>query len=169
MSVTNKNLLCIALSTFSLSFLGCGGDGLPKRVPVTGTVTHNGKAVEAATVSFHGEGAPRVASGVTDSSGKFTLTTYTANDGAIPGNHTVTVVKLDKGAVQGADAAQDGNANADPEAGGAAYAKAMALAAKDAKQGAKDMLPPIYADPTRSPLKQTVSESGANNFTIELK
>ena len=136
MRIAVKNLSSLLLVIGSLTVMGCGGDGLPKRVPVSGTVTHQGKPVIGATVSFHGQGAPRVASGVTDDSGKFTLTTYNPNDGAIPGSHTVTVVKLDKSSAQGADAASDGNANADPEAAGAAYGRSMAAAAKDPKQGA---------------------------------
>ena len=85
-----------AIALLGVPLFGCGGESLPKRVPVSGSVTYKGKAVEGATVGFLCEGAPRMASGITDKDGKFTLTTYEPNDGAIPGKHTVTVTKMDK-------------------------------------------------------------------------
>lgn len=79
---------------------GCGGPDPYATVPVTGVVTCNGKPVANGVVNFtplpdqegRGEGnRGRVALGKTDSEGKFTLTTYQNNDGAIKGRHTVTV------------------------------------------------------------------------------
>jgi hypothetical protein len=163
----NRMSFCGIAALLGITVFGCGGESLPKRVPVSGSVTYKGKAVEGATVGFLGEGAPRIASGVTDKDGKFTLTTYEPNDGAIPGKHTVTVTKTE----QGSDLMEttDRNANADPEAAGDAYAKSMARAAKDPKQGAKDLLPAVYSSPNTSPLRETVNETGPNEISIQLK
>ncbi len=141
--------------------LGCGDSSLPVRVPVEGTVLYKQKAVEGATVVFHGEGAPRVSSGVTDKDGKFKLTMYYPNDGAVVGNHKITVVKLDTSKVV------QGEMNAaDP---GEAYTRAMTMATKDPKMGAKDELPAVYGKSETTPLKETVTEKGPNIFTLQLK
>jgi hypothetical protein len=72
---------------------GCGGSLTP--VPVSGTVTLDGKPVEGATVTFHAvgndkEGKP--ATGETDKTGTFRLRTGTA-DGARPGEYKVVILK----------------------------------------------------------------------------
>lgn len=71
---------------------GCG-PGRPKTVPVTGTVTLDGQAVEGASVTFAPEAGGRPALGTTDKDGKFTLKTFEERDGALPGKHKVTVIK----------------------------------------------------------------------------
>ncbi len=86
---------------------------------------------------------------------------YKPNDGAMPGEHKITVAKLDTSkVVQGEMSA------ADP---GEAYSKAMMQAASQPKGGAKDELPQIYGDFNTTPLKETVSEKGPNIFTLQLK
>lgn len=85
-------LLCLVLA-------GCGGSNEYETTPVSGVVTCHGKPVANATVNFTplpAEGrAPgqrgRVALGLTDKDGRFKLTTYNDDDGAIVGKHTVTV------------------------------------------------------------------------------
>ena len=141
--------------------LGCGDGGLPKRVPVEGSVLYKQKPVEGATVVFHGEGAARVASGITDKEGKFQLTMYNPNDGAIVGNHKITVIKMDTSKVI------QGEMNAEDP--GEAYTRAMTMAAKDPKMGAKDELPSIYGKTETTPLQEAVTEKGPNVFTLQLK
>lgn len=83
----------------SLVLAGCGGSNEYETTPVSGVVTCHGKPVANATVNFTplpAEGrAPgqrgRVALGLTDKDGRFKLTTYNDDDGAIVGKHTVTV------------------------------------------------------------------------------
>lgn len=154
--------LQIGLLVLGLAFcVGCGDSSLPKRVPVEGTVLYKQKPVEGATVAFHGEGAPRVASGITDKDGKFKLSMYDPNDGAIIGNHKITVTKLDTSNVI------KGDMNAgDP---GDAYTRAMTMAAKDPKMGAKDELPAAYSKSETTTLQETVTEKGPNVFTLQLK
>ncbi len=141
--------------------VGCGGEALPKRVPVEGTVLYKQKPVAGATVSFQSKDAPRSAAGITDDQGKFKLTMFEPNDGAVPGEHKITVIKLDtSNVVKGEMSASDP---------GEAYSKAMSQAASAPKGGAKDELPTIYGDMNTTPLKETVSESGPNVFTLQLK
>lgn len=96
------------LAVLSLPWAGCGGDAEQyKTVPVSGVVTCKGVPVANATVNFtplaeagRVEGRPgRLALGKTDKDGRFTLTTYENDDGAIVGKHTVTVgLNFDEGA-----------------------------------------------------------------------
>jgi hypothetical protein len=72
-----------------LASIGCGSNA--KLVPVSGTVTYKGKPVANADVTFAPEDGGRVATGHTDASGKFSLTTLALNDGASVGNHRVSV------------------------------------------------------------------------------
>jgi hypothetical protein len=79
--------------------LGCVDSERYSTVPVSGVVTCEGKPVANATVNFTplaDQGRPegkrgRVALGMTDKEGRFKLTTYENDDGAIVGKHKVTV------------------------------------------------------------------------------
>lgn len=75
-----------------ITAVGCGGSGNPETVPVSGLVTFNGQPVSDAAVTFYPEGG-RPASGRTDAEGIYQLTTFTPNDGAIPGSHRVAILK----------------------------------------------------------------------------
>lgn len=88
-------------SFLAISLLGCGGSGNPV-APVQGVVTLDGKPVTDMVVTFTpvkrktasvgDENEPgKSATGNTDSEGKFTLSTYERNDGALVGEHMVSV------------------------------------------------------------------------------
>ncbi len=88
-------------SFLAISLLGCGGVDNPV-APVNGVVTLNGKPVADMVVTFTpipGKTATvgednqpgKSATGNTDAEGKFTLSTYDRNDGALVGEHKVTV------------------------------------------------------------------------------
>ena len=70
-----------------LALPGCG-DGRPKTIQVTGTVTYRGKPVQGAHVTFTPQGN-RSASGETDAEGRFTLLSFAPGDGAVAGEHVV--------------------------------------------------------------------------------
>ncbi len=78
---------------------GCGDSGEYEVVRVGGIVTCQGKPVANATVNFSPKASPdrpaqnpgKLALGITDAQGRFQLTTYENNDGAIIGTHTVTL------------------------------------------------------------------------------
>jgi hypothetical protein len=71
-----------------LIIAGCG----PKAVPVEGVVKFDGAPVEGATVTFVTSDGKQSASGQTDASGHFSLSTSTV-PGAYPGDYKVVVVK----------------------------------------------------------------------------
>ncbi len=72
-------------------FLGCG-DGRPALVPVTGTVTFDGKPIQGAEVMFMVKGG-RPSRGETDAEGRFALSTFEEGDGCAPGAAQVVVQK----------------------------------------------------------------------------
>ncbi|MFH1266384.1 MAG: hypothetical protein ABIK89_11715 [Planctomycetota bacterium] len=84
------------LCVFGLALLaGCSPvSDTPPTAPVEGTVTYQGKPVESGTVTFFSEGGERPAAGLLGPGGKFTLTTFNKNDGAVLGTHKVTVTSI---------------------------------------------------------------------------
>ena len=103
-----KLVAVLVLGTSLLT--GCGGGAdRPAMVPVSGTVNYNGSPVEGATVTFAAGTSSRSSNGVSDSSGKFKLTTFDTNDGAPVGEYVVTIAKFD------AEAATDTAAGSSPE------------------------------------------------------
>lgn len=83
----------VLLSVSLLFVSGCGGPDRLPLIPVSGTVTMDGKPLEKISVTFHPE-TGRSASGVTDAEGKFRLTTYDTNDGAVIGKHKVSLSQM---------------------------------------------------------------------------
>jgi len=81
-----------------LPIVGCGRgehfERLPV-VPVEGEVRFQGKPIPGALVVFHPTGSaeklPPPARGTVREDGAFSLTTYDANDGVVPGEYKVTV------------------------------------------------------------------------------
>jgi len=73
--------------------VGCGNDGRPRRVPVTGTITYNGQPVPGGDVVFVPADISKGfrARGEANERGQFKLTTFDEGDGAIPGEYKVTV------------------------------------------------------------------------------
>lgn len=80
-----------------LGTLGCGGGGEFGVASAGGTVTLNGQPVPDLMIAFtpqtpaDGSNPGKSASGRTDAQGKFTLSTYDTDDGAIVGSHQVTI------------------------------------------------------------------------------
>lgn len=143
--------------------VGCGGGSdRPDLVPVKGTVTLDGEPVEGATVYFSCPAAPRSASGVTDSNGNFTLTSYDSGDGAVPGEHVVTIIKV----------AASGQSNVlTQESAKEMMARNTGMMKGGDLSKAKPelVLPTKYADATTSGEKRTVVAGDVNDFKILLK
>jgi hypothetical protein len=124
---------------------------------------YKGKPIEGASVAFWAEGSPRAATGVTDAEGKFQLSMFGANDGAVPGVNKITVSKVEApagGPTTTPEAALD-----DPTALTNMYTATMADAKKNAP---KFIIPQKYGDLSSSPLKETVADSGDNTFVLQL-
>lgn len=148
----------LALAT--LTVVGCG-DSKPATYPVTGVVTYNGQPVEGATVGFTSTDAEiQPAIGVTDAQGKYTLTTFEKDDGALPGEFKVRVVKYDRVPAppaidsSGVDI-EEMPENYEPEAA-------------SEEPPPKHLLPEKYAMPHSTPLKTTV-QAGENSYNIDLE
>lgn len=151
----------VLLLVFGLACGGCGGGDRPQVYSVSGTIIYKDKPVEGATVNFYTEGSPRVAGGVTDAAGKFELTTFDTGDGAVAGDHIVTVSK---------QVLKEEITSANAETGGEAYDTAMRSAMKNNyKDMSTDQLPAKYAGRDTSGIKRTVVPGEANEFTIKLE
>ncbi|MGQ9762512.1 MAG: carboxypeptidase-like regulatory domain-containing protein [Thermogutta sp.] len=148
------------------SFSGCTKKpSRPKTYPVRGTVTFNGAPVEGATVTFipkegvTGEPKPQAASGITDSSGRYTIGTFATGDGAIPGEYLVKVTKY-----RSAQRQQPAETNPENEM------QAFFQYEQGAKQQTrpKSELPAKYENEKTSGLFFQV-QPGDNTFDIDLK
>jgi hypothetical protein len=80
----------ILLAFCIISISGCG-DSLPKRVPVSGHVVFDGKPLETGVLLIQAPGQ-RSSYATLGPGGKFTVTTFTENDGLMMGKHQVAVV-----------------------------------------------------------------------------
>ena len=128
----------------------------PPTIRVTGTVKYHGQPLAGAAVSFF-TGAGRAASGITDDQGRFQLSTFGPNDGALAGKHTVTITKRVKVAsekVSGAFHVEKGMSHLDPK--------------HPAEVMIANFLPERYGDFQHTSLSADVSAAGRNDFTFEL-
>src|SRR5262245_16978190 len=100
MIVTRPGPLAVSTwVTVGIVLTGCSNSSRPPTYPVTGTVTLQGKPVAGAAITFVPTGEGDAASAITDSEGKYALTTWEARDGARPGEYRVKVSKQDVAAV----------------------------------------------------------------------
>jgi len=135
--------------------VGCGGaSDAPTLHKVTGTVTYNGEAVPGAKVMFLGDGTKPPAVGVTDTAGKYTLSSL-AGTGAVAGKHAVAVVKM-------SEVEDPAKVNMTMEEAAAAVQE------PEKNTTATSLIPTKYSDAQTSGLEFEV-KSGANEFSIELK
>lgn len=146
-----RNFLAIGLF-LSLILTGCGGGvDNPPCSPVTGTITRGTTPVANADVVFHPQGTGDVGkagTGKTDANGKFTISTYGKDDGALVGKHHVTVVA-------GTDSADIPN---DSEG-----------LKKLEEERKKSALPETFREASKTPIQVDVdAESSKNNFTWDL-
>lgn len=74
-----------------ITALGCGGRDLPELGTVTGTVTLDGEPLAGAIVNFTPTGTGRPSTGQTNEQGQYTLQYLPDVEGAIVGEHQVTV------------------------------------------------------------------------------
>lgn len=118
----------------------------PKVVPVTGQVLYKGQPIEGATVAFTSNEGTQGATGKTDADGRFQLTTFELNDGAVLGEHKVKISKVEASSSWSPDAAEDVRPQVQQ----------------------RSLLPARYGDYNTSKLTASVSESGSNEFTFEL-
>lgn len=156
---------CLAAA---LAAAGCGSGA----VEVKGVLTMDGKPVEGATVTYTAEDGSKAFSGMTDSSGAFSLE-GSGGSGALPGEYKVVVVKASK--IPGVE-------NMSPESGD--YKKMMEKMGKQQMKpqtgpamppppgsdgdGVKTELPAVYANVKTTPLTAKVPPP-SQPVQIELK
>src|SRR5438876_2881402 len=152
---------------FGFAALGaCGCGSGPKTYKVDGVVTLDGKPLAGATVAFMPQAQDgHLARGLTDQDGKFQLSTFGTNDGAVRGEYKVTVIK------------EEGSGPA-PELSPASKTM-QSMFMKKTPEGKKDMMearrkapsivPPVYGDATKTPLKETVPPSGTVRLELNSK
>lgn len=120
---------------------GCGGANTPDTGNVSGVVTYNGAPLSDVMVTFVPSNG-RPASGPTDAAGKYTLSTFGTDDGAVLGEHKITITSAQ------ADIPMPGT----PE---------------EAQAAPKAPFPQSYMSVETSTLTATV-ESGSNEINLEL-
>jgi hypothetical protein len=134
---------------------GCGDDtGLSKRYPVSGKVTYKGQPVEKARISFiptTPEGRP--AAGQVEN-GRYSLTTMTQDDGAIPAKYKVTVLAQEMDTSEMKAIAKGGQFHHDK-----AFLKAV--------QTAKSLVPSKYKLAETSGLEREV-KAQSNQIDLDL-
>ncbi len=135
---------------------GCTGAKGPQTGRVSGRITLNGKPLAGANVNFDlKEGkSPRVATGVADADGRYTLSTFGKDDGAVLGKHVVWITMPQKG-----EAIDPNNPTAD-------YGKMMEAAAAGAKPDTGG-IPAKYTSKETSDLIREV-KAGTNEINIDL-
>jgi hypothetical protein len=132
----------------------------PDTVPVTGTVTYNGTAVDGATVTFSPESGTNAAIGTTDPQGAFSLKSHWGADGAVPGPYKVTVTKTD--------------VKIEEAAGGEAIEEGEEVPMMIEEPGMEstaeitEHLPAKYTSAATSDLTAEVKAAGGNNFKFDL-
>jgi hypothetical protein len=138
---------------------GCGGGGKP--VKVSGKVTLDGEPLAGASVQFmpineKGDLAQggHPAFGTTDDGGKFQLTTFNTDDGALPGQYKLIVLFAETPQI---DVSQE-------QAGQkvAPQLAAMKALMKQGKTKKKEppKIPAKYSDPKNTPLRARVPPDG---------
>jgi hypothetical protein len=139
---------CIVVALIISSGCGSTKDNRPRRVPVNGTVLRMGQPVAEAEVIFEPVGNTPAATGETDPSGRFRLTTFDQYDGAAPGEYKVAVRKVQITPSHRPPDAPDDLVTPPPEE--------------------KWLLPVKYGHTVSSGLTATVKADGENDFRFEL-
>ncbi len=148
-------------SLIAATIVGCG-DGYPARVPVSGAVTFQGKPLSGANITFLATASDgKSASGKTDENGKYQLSSYSTNDGAVAGDYIVTVAVLDM-ITADLDVANTEDLGAD-------YSAMMNAAASNSPRTQPGGVPAKYADASKTDLKQSVTLGLPNVIDLNLE
>lgn len=151
----------VAFAWCALFLAGCSGttSSGPKTVPVSGTVTLNGKPLADAEVRFICDGFASF--GQTGDDGYFELV-----QGAVPGENTVTVSKIEGG--EGIELNPD-------EGMDAGQLEAMQMGAEGDPSSSsitadlpQQLIPAEYSDPAKSKLTYPVPEGGTTSADLRL-
>lgn len=150
MQITIVRFKLVAVCFATLLCVGCGGGDdyvVPELTKVSGTVTMDGKPLEKVTVIYTPQAGTQAIGGigVTDSSGKYTLTHKSDQPGVEPGKYDVT---FSKWAMPDGSPIPEGKTAADVEA--------------------KQMIPDVYTIVTQSG-SRNIAEVKAGEETIDFE
>ena len=159
MSTTVRRLVAFpaVLALLAVSS-GCGGGGGKQvaTVPVSGTVTWQGKPLADATVSFYSKEHDFLGTGVTNAEGHYEL-----YQGAAPGENTVWISKVEG----------DAGASADPGENPEADPVQLQEMAGDIDEGIElqgEQLPAKFSNPDQTVLSFKVPEGGSDSADFRL-
>ena len=145
MSKLPPTMMALAGACLAMSASGCG----PQAVPTKGIVTFNGAPLAKATVIYAAEEpGGKNASGYTDDNGFFELTSYSFNDGALPGAYKVIVTPFEPTAVVPVRKQPDDPKQINPN------------------ELRKQRIPPKYQKQDETPLRRRVPENGVANIEL---
>ena len=143
---------------------GCGSN-LPKTVKVNGKVTLDGEPLQGASVQFMPqEASGHPAFGTTDEGGNFKLTTFSTNDGALPGQYKVIVQRQDVAEIEVPKEGPGGKPKSPMQAAMEAGRKAGKTRKKEPPK-----VPPKYSDPNKTILREKVPPDGPVNLELTSK
>jgi hypothetical protein len=149
----------IALVQIAL-MMGCDSDTNPKTYKVSGIISLKGQPVEKATLVFIPKGENgNPATAVSSKDGRYELTTFNAADGAVPGEYSIKISKLE----YKEERTSTENVYANSEEESVNYKLSESAGAPP-----KNLLPAKYANPMTSGLTYTVPEANSS-FDIDLK
>jgi hypothetical protein len=126
--------------------MGCGGNERRSVVPASGIVRIDGRPQRKLSVLFFPAGG-RPAGGVTDAEGRFRLTTFEPGDGALIGEHAVTISPIE-----------------DPPI----YMPQDKSKVTPAVKVTFPTIPAKYFERATTDLKQTVTAAGPNEFMFDI-
>ena len=153
--------LALSISvTLGFVLTGCPSSSRPPTYRVTGTVTLKGTPVPGAAITFVPTAQDGIAaSAITDSGGKYALTTWEAGDGARPGEYRVKVSAQEQTAVDPSKMVK--NLTIEEE-------QKIYVESKKATPPAKSLLPRKYQDDQTSGLTHTVDKK-PTTFDIKIE
>jgi hypothetical protein len=168
-----KHILGLGLAIPAVAaVLGCGdSSGLPRRYPVSGQVSYNGKPLARGSISFAPVNPQGRAAGGTIVDGRYALTTQDSNDGALTGSYRVSIQakETDPSKVdltQGKKGIGGPLTGAQQKALIAAYPQ---LRAGKAAAAARNLIPSKYSSPETSGLTYEVKEQSDTSANFNLK
>lgn len=144
----------LSLGSVLLLLAGCAKEEVEPTYKVSGTITQKGNPVAGAIVAFTPVAPGTAASGITDESGAYQLTTRSSGDGAVLGKYRVTIMKYDE------------QKKVVPEQSPTEYSENLSEMAKPSPLP-KNLLPAKYANPDASKLEAEVVK-GNNKFDFKV-
>ncbi len=151
-SSQGTHLLCGA-AALAMLVAGCGKSS--DLAPVTGIVTYRGEPVTEGRVAFYPEkGRPAI--GVIQADGSYTLTTFEENDGALIGEHRVTI--------KATRISEAGEPQSFEEELAQLHAQDLEFTPTPTVEW---IVPQEYASPQTTPLRRTVA-AGENTIFLDL-